>query len=80
MGRIVAIASLIAIGLCIPVSGQQFPEVPLYELLPDDFPYPIIRVCSTPEGICRVPFTVPPGRPCSCLRADGTWVNGVCIR
>lgn len=80
MGRIIAIASLVAIALCIPVSGQQFPEVPLYDLLPYDFPYPIIRVCSTPEGICRIPFTVPPGRPCSCLRADGTWVDGVCIR
>src|SRR5215831_14154696 len=44
MGRIIAIASLVAIALSIPVAGQQFPEVPLYDLLPDDFPYPIIRV------------------------------------
>jgi hypothetical protein len=80
MARIIAIASLIAVALCVPVAGQQFPEAPLYDLLPADWRYPIIRVCSTEEGICRIPFTIAPGRPCSCRRPDGTWVDGVCIR
>jgi hypothetical protein len=35
-------------------------------------------VCYTDEGICALPLTIPPGRPCQCRRADGTWVSGVC--
>ena len=80
MGRILVFALLVAVALCIPAAGQQFPEAPLYQLLPADWPYPLIRVCSTDEGICLIPFTVPPGRPCSCQRADGSWVDGLCIR
>ena len=80
MGRILALALLVAVALCIPAAGQQFPEAPLYQLLPEDWPYPLIRVCSTSEGICLIPFTVPPGRPCSCQRADGSWVDGFCVR
>lgn len=80
MGRIILLASLLSLALCIPAAGQRFPEAPLYQLLPADWPYPLIRVCSTDEGICLIPFTVPPGRPCSCQRSDESWVDGVCIR
>ena len=80
MARILAIACFVAVALCIPAAGQQFLEAPLYQLLPEDWPSPLIRTCSTAEGICLIPFTVPPGRPCSCQRADGSWVDGVCIR
>jgi len=80
VGRILVFALLVAVALCIPAAGQQFPEAPLYQLLPEDWPYPLIRVCSTDEGICLIPFTVPPGRPCSCQRSDGSWVDGLCIR
>ena len=80
MGRILAIASLVAVALCIPAAGQQIPEASLYQLLPEDWPYPLIRTCSTAEGICLIPFTIKPGQPCSCQRADGSWVDGVCIR
>ena len=80
MGRILGIAALIAVALCIPAVGQQIPAAQLYQLLPEDWPYPLIRVCSTWEGICLIPFTIPPGRPCSCQRADGSWVDGLCIR
>jgi len=80
VGRILAIASFVAVALCIPAAGQRIPEAPLYQLLPEDWPYPLIRTCSTAEGICLIPFTIKPGQPCSCQRADGSWVDGVCIR
>jgi hypothetical protein len=80
MGRIIAIAILVVVALGAPAAGQRFPEPVLYELLPHDYPFPLIRVCSTSEGICLLPFTVAPGRPCSCRRQDGTWVDGVCVR
>jgi len=61
------------------LATAQEPAPPaLYELLPADRQYPIARVCSTNEGLCALPLTHPPGEPCSCKRADGTWVAGVC--
>jgi hypothetical protein len=80
MGRVIAIAAIVAVALGMPAAAQRFPEATLYELLPFDYPYPLIRVCSTEEGICLIPFPVQPGTPCSCQRPDGTWVNGVCVR
>lgn len=83
MLRIITIAAAVAAALCAPATAQRsrgFPEPPFYELLPADYPYPLIRVCSTGEGICAIPFPVQPGTPCSCRRPDGTWVNGVCVR
>jgi hypothetical protein len=71
---------LVGVALCTPSAAQRFPEPPFFDLLPADWPYPLIRVCSTPEGICAIPFTVQPGTPCSCRRPDDTWVNGVCVR
>ena len=65
MGRIIAIAAFVTVALCIPAAGQRFPEAPLYQLLPPDWPYPLIRTCSTDEGICLLPFTIPPGSPSS---------------
>ena len=59
--------------------AQQLPEPPFYALLPHDYPYPLIRVCSTPQGICAVPVSVVPGQPCQCRRPDGIWVQGVCV-
>jgi hypothetical protein len=32
---------------------------PLYKLLPLDYPYPLIRVCSTEEDICAIPVSRP---------------------
>ena len=58
-------------------SDPQWPEVPLYELLPSDYPYPLARVCYTQAGICDVPTYVFPGAPCACQRADGVWISGV---
>ena len=58
--------------------AQQIPVPPFYALLPANYPYALIRVCSTPEGICAVPHTVLPGQPCQCVRSDGVWVQGVC--
>lgn len=75
-----AVAAVLAAILSGPAMAQRFPEATLYELLPPDWPYPLIRVCSTDEGICLIPFTVPPGRPCQCQRSDGVWLPGVCIR
>jgi hypothetical protein len=69
---------LVVVALTVPAEGQEFPEPVLYELLPADVPYPIARVCSTSEGICALPLYIPPGRPCACRRADGSWVSGVC--
>jgi hypothetical protein len=51
-----------------------------YQLLPPDYPYPLIRVCSTQWGICAIPAGIPPGTPCSCLAAYGGWLPGVCVR
>jgi hypothetical protein len=71
-----------AVGLLLAsltVLAQQFPEPPFYALLPHDYPYPLIRVCSTPQGICAVPVSVVPGQPCHCQRPDGIWVQGVCV-
>jgi hypothetical protein len=58
--------------------AQEVPAPPYYALLPANYPYPLIRVCYTPAGICAVPHTIMPGRPCACQRPDGTWVQGVC--
>lgn len=57
---------------------QDLPQPVFYELLPANGSYPIARVCYTDEGICALPLTVPPGRPCECRRPDRTWVSGVC--
>ena len=61
----------------VPAAAQQFPEVPRYELLPSNYPYPLARVCYTQAGICDVPTYVFPGAPCACQRADGVWISGV---
>ena len=64
-----------------PATGQQqCPDPQLYALLPSDYPCPLIRVCSTEQGICLIPFTVAPGTPCHCQAADGAWVPGLCVR
>lgn len=71
-----------AVGLLLAsltVLAQQLPEPPFYALRPHDYPYPLIRVCSTPQGICAVPVSVVPGQPCHCQRPDGIWVQGVCV-
>lgn len=57
---------------------DQLPTPPLYELVPADREYAIARVCSTSEGLCALPLYHPPGAPCTCRRADGTEVQGVC--
>lgn len=65
--------------LAASLAAAQEPTPPaLYELLPADRQYPIAGVCSTNEGLCALPLTHPPGEPCSCTRADGTRVAGVC--
>jgi len=61
-------------------AGQETPVPQFYQLLPPDYPYPLIRVCSTQWGVCVIPVTVLPGTPCSCQVADGTWLPGVCVR
>jgi hypothetical protein len=73
----IAISISLSITAVVPAIAQQFPEVPLYELLPSDYPYPPARVCYTQAGICDVPTYVFPGAPCACQRADGVWISGV---
>ena len=81
-----AVGLLLVASLTVPATAapevevaQQLPEPPFYALLPHDYPYPLIRVCSTPQGICAVPVSVVPGQPCQCRRPDGIWVQGVCV-
>ena len=75
---------LIVVALALAQAGssaaQQFPSPPLYAMLPHNYPYPLIRVCDTPQGICAVPFATRPGQSCLCQRPDGYWVQGVCTR
>jgi hypothetical protein len=73
----IAIAISLSTTAVVPAVAQQFPEVPLYELLPSNYPYPLARVCYTQAGICDVPTYVFPGAPCACQRADGVWISGV---
>ena len=73
----IAIFSSLSTTAVVPAAAQQFPEVPLYELLPSNYPYPLARVCYTQAGICDVPTYVFPGAPCACQRADGVWISGV---
>lgn len=73
------LASLTVPAAVAPGVAQQLPGPPFYALLPLDYPYPLIRVCSTPQGICAVPVSVVPGQPCHCQRPDGIWVQGVCV-
>lgn len=64
----------------VAAGAQETPAPQFYQLLPPNYPYALIRVCSTRLGICAIPATVMPGTPCSCQAADGTWVPGVCVR
>jgi hypothetical protein len=67
--------------LATPAQSQtQCPEPVLYELLPRDYPCPLIRICSTDYGICLIPYTIAPGTPCQCQASNGTWVFGLCVR
>ena len=73
----IAIAVSLSNAGAVPAADQQFPQVPLYELLPADYPYPLARVCYVQVGICDVPTYVFPGAPCACRRAVGVWISGV---
>jgi len=76
---LISMAILVSLSIAgaVPAADQQFPQVPLYELLPANYPYPLARVCYVQVGICDVPTYVFPGAPCSCRRADGVWISGV---
>ena len=76
--RRVSILAVLAVTLALPATAQQTAEPTIYELLPAGPDYPIMRVCSTSEGICALPLFIPPGRQCECRRPDGSWVSGVC--
>jgi hypothetical protein len=76
LARKIVLVGALAIAGSAPVVAQQFPEVPLYELLPPNYPYPLARVCYTQAGICDIPTYVFPGTPCACRRPDGSWVSG----
>lgn len=60
--------------------AQEYPAPPFYELLPHDYPYPLIRTCYTYAGICLIPFTIRPGAPCYCEASNGVRVEGVCTK
>jgi hypothetical protein len=64
----------------LPLLTQQYPSPPLYQLLPHDYPYPLIRTCWTEWGICLIPFTIEPGAPCYCQAPNGARVSGVCTK
>jgi hypothetical protein len=76
---LISIAMFISLSIAgaVPAAEQQFPQVPLYELLPSNYPHPLARVCYVQVGICDVPTYVFPGAPCACRRADGVWISGV---
>gem|GEM_PF-1799126 len=80
--RLLGILAVTLVAVATPATGQdddqEFPQPTFYQLLPANGSYPIARVCYTDEGICALPLTIPPGRPCECRRPDGTWVSGVC--
>ena len=80
MKVLVGLLVLATVVLASPADGQDqsLPEPALYELVPASGTYAIARVCYTDEGICALPLTIAPGRPCECRRADGSWVSGVC--
>jgi hypothetical protein len=73
------LAALVALSV-VTAQAQETPAPLFYQLLPPNYPYALIRVCSTQWGICAIPSTVRPGSPCSCQAADGTWLPGVCVR
>jgi len=73
-GLLAALLTLSAVGAAAQETPPQF-----YQLLPSNYPYPLIRVCSTQWGICAIPGTVRPGQPCACQAADGRWLPGVCV-
>ncbi|HYB71090.1 MAG TPA: hypothetical protein VEH80_10475 [Candidatus Bathyarchaeia archaeon] len=73
----VVVFGLASIAAVTEAQDQTSEPPPFYALLPRNYPGPLIRVCSTPEGICAVPYTIPPGEPCSCVRPDSVWVSGV---
>ena len=73
----IAVCVSLSIAGAVPAADQQSPQVPLFELLPANYPYPLARVCYVQVGICDVPTYVFPGAPCSCRRADGVWISGV---
>jgi hypothetical protein len=75
-GLLTALLALAAV----TAQAQETPAPQFYQLLPPDYPYALIRVCSTQWGICAIPSTVMPGTPCSCQAAAGTWLPGVCVR
>jgi hypothetical protein len=77
-GRLI-LAGLIVASAVI-ATAQETPAPQFYQLLPLDYPYPIIRVCSTQWGVCAIPATIMPGTPCSCQTSSGAWVPGVCVR
>jgi hypothetical protein len=73
------LAALLALSVVV-AQAQETPVPQFYQLLPSNYPFNLIRVCSTEWGICAIPSTVMPGTPCSCRAADGQWVSGVCMR
>jgi hypothetical protein len=73
------LAALVALSV-VTAQAQETSAPQFYQLLPPNYPYALIRVCSTQWGICAIPSTVRPGTPCSCQAADGTWLPGVCVR
>ena len=77
---VIVLFFFLVLGASTPAGAQEQPleAPPFFELLPLGRDYPIARVCSTGEGICALPLTHPPGEPCSCRRADGVMVPGVC--
>ncbi len=72
------LAALMAVILGVTSAGVAATP-PFYELLPSDYPGPLIRVCHTEYGICLIPFTIQPGAPCECVTAGGAWVPGVTV-
>lgn len=77
-GRLILVGLLVA--SAVGAAAQETPVPQFYQLLPSDYPHPLIRVCSTQWGICAIPATIMPGTPCSCQTSSGAWVPGVCMR
>jgi hypothetical protein len=78
--HLAAAERVVAPGRAPAILAQEFPSPPLYQLLPHDYPYPLIRICYTYVGICLIPFTIQPGTPCECVASNGARVSGVCTK
>jgi hypothetical protein len=55
--NLIGMSVSLSVAVVVPAAAQQFPEVPLYELLAPNHSYPLARVCYTQAGTWMFPRT-----------------------